>query len=112
MVVATTKVKPDMPHDNRVVLVTGAAGFIGFHVSKQLVGEEDISQVVGLDSFNAYYDVQLKKDRASHLFNMGVKVCVRTDGTWCIYPGNRFIEAMCVIPNSSTTSSLSTTSQM
>jgi UDP-glucuronate 4-epimerase len=74
MVVATTKVKPDMPHDNRVVLVTGAAGFIGFHVSKQLVGEEDISQVVGLDSFNAYYDVQLKKDRASHLFNMGVKV--------------------------------------
>ncbi len=43
------------------ILVTGAAGFIGFHVSKQLLqfGHE----IVGLDNINDYYDINLKKDR-------------------------------------------------
>lgn len=40
------------------ILVTGAAGFIGFHLSKQLV--EQGYEVVGLDSINDYYDVNLK----------------------------------------------------
>lgn len=43
------------------VLVTGAAGFIGFHLSKKLAGQG--YQVVGLDSINDYYDVNLKKSR-------------------------------------------------
>jgi UDP-glucuronate 4-epimerase len=45
------------------ILVTGAAGFIGFHTARQLLerGEE----VVGLDNFNDYYDVSLKESRAS-----------------------------------------------
>lgn len=58
-----------------MVLVTGVAGFIGFHISKQLVEEWGVKQVVGLDSFNDYYDVQLKKDRASELLAIGVTVC-------------------------------------
>ena len=47
------------------ILVTGAAGFIGFHTAKQLLerGEE----VVGLDNFNDYYDVSLKESRAAIL---------------------------------------------
>ena len=43
------------------VLVTGAAGFIGFHVSRRLLA--DGVKVVGLDNLNDYYDVGLKKDR-------------------------------------------------
>jgi UDP-glucuronate 4-epimerase len=42
------------------ILVTGAAGFIGFHLSKRLLERGD--QVVGLDNLNDYYDVTLKKD--------------------------------------------------
>ena len=43
------------------VLVTGAAGFIGFHTAKALLGRGD--EVVGLDSLNEYYDVRLKHAR-------------------------------------------------
>ncbi|MEA3333591.1 MAG: NAD-dependent epimerase [Pseudomonadota bacterium] len=43
------------------VLVTGAAGFIGFHVCLRLLAEG--VRVVGLDNLNDYYDVSLKKDR-------------------------------------------------
>jgi UDP-glucuronate 4-epimerase len=43
------------------VLVTGAAGFIGMHVSQRLLARGDT--VVGLDNLNDYYDPQLKRDR-------------------------------------------------
>ena len=47
------------------ILVTGAAGFIGSHVSHRLVDRGD--EVVGLDSLNDYYSVQLKRDRLDRL---------------------------------------------
>lgn len=43
------------------VLVTGAAGFIGFHVAKALLARGE--SVLGLDNLNAYYDVKLKEAR-------------------------------------------------
>jgi UDP-glucuronate 4-epimerase len=46
-------------------LVTGAAGFIGFHVSRRLLERGD--EVVGLDNVNDYYDVRLKQDRLAQL---------------------------------------------
>ena len=49
------------------VLVTGAAGFIGFHVVKALIKRGD--QVVGVDNINDYYDIGLKKDRLNQLYN-------------------------------------------
>ena len=47
------------------ILVTGAAGFIGFHTSQKLLARGD--EVVGLDNLVPYYDVQLKRDRLAIL---------------------------------------------
>ena len=47
------------------ILVTGCAGFIGFHMSKILI--ENNYQVFGLDNINDYYDINLKKNRLKKL---------------------------------------------
>ena len=47
------------------ILVTGAAGFIGFHVAKALLERGDT--VVGYDNVNDYYDVILKEARLEQL---------------------------------------------
>ncbi len=47
------------------IFITGAAGFIGSHLAKQLQKRGD--SVLGLDNFNDYYDPQLKRDRAKLL---------------------------------------------
>jgi len=49
----------------RRILVTGAAGFIGFHLSQRLL--DDRETVIGVDNMNAYYDVNLKRARAARL---------------------------------------------
>jgi len=49
----------------RRVLVTGAAGFIGFHLCRALLDRGDA--VIGLDNLNPYYDVDLKRDRLKEL---------------------------------------------
>jgi UDP-glucuronate 4-epimerase len=48
-----------------MILVTGSAGFIGFHLSKTLL--ERGTTVVGMDNMNDYYDVSLKRDRLAQL---------------------------------------------
>lgn len=62
--------RPRSRAGSRVVLVTGAAGFIGTHVSAALRRRGD--GVVGLDNFNDYYDSSLKRGRASLLERAGV----------------------------------------
>ena len=49
------------------ILVTGAAGFIGYHLVKSLL--EDEIRVVGIDNLNSYYDPELKKLRLKELFS-------------------------------------------
>ena len=46
---------------NKIYLVTGGAGFIGFHLSRSLL--EKGARVIGFDNLNDYYDVKLKEDR-------------------------------------------------
>jgi UDP-glucuronate 4-epimerase len=50
---------------DNTILVTGAAGFIGFHVTQRLLAEG--RQVIGIDSLNAYYDPRLKEARLEML---------------------------------------------
>ncbi|MCP1764501.1 SDR family NAD(P)-dependent oxidoreductase [Bradyrhizobium japonicum] len=52
---------------DQAILVTGAAGFIGFHVARQLLAEG--RPVVGLDNLNSYYDPALKQARLALLRN-------------------------------------------
>tara|TARA_B100000886_G_scaffold170581_1_gene116787 strand:+ start:2205 stop:2717 length:513 start_codon:yes stop_codon:yes gene_type:complete len=47
------------------ILVTGCAGFIGFHLSKKLLQRGD--EVIGIDSLNEYYDINLKLNRLKEL---------------------------------------------
>lgn len=54
-----------MGQSTSVVLVTGAAGFIGHHVSRRLLDRGD--HVLGLDNLNDYYDVALKEARLAQL---------------------------------------------
>ena len=49
----------------KTYLITGGAGFIGYHLSKRLL--EKGAVVIGFDNLNDYYDVSLKKDRLADL---------------------------------------------
>ena len=53
--------------EKKLALVTGAAGFIGFHISKRLL--EQGWRVIGLDCLSDYYDVSLKNERENILLN-------------------------------------------
>lgn len=59
------------------ILVTGAAGFIGFHLSKRLL--EEGHSVTGLDNLNEYYDIRLKRDRLKLLDSRGEFLFVKLD---------------------------------
>jgi len=59
------------------ILLTGSAGFIGFHTAKALLARGD--EVVGLDNFNAYYDPKLKEDRNLELLKEEKFTLIRGD---------------------------------
>lgn len=56
-----------MIYKSKSILVTGGAGFIGFHVAKKLL--ENNHEVIIIDNFNDYYDPQIKYDRINQIKN-------------------------------------------
>ena len=72
------------------ILVTGTAGFIGFHLAKHLLERGD--EVTGLDNINNYYEVSLKYDR---LAKTGIEKHPISDNQFVessLYPNYRFIK--------------------
>jgi UDP-glucuronate 4-epimerase len=49
------------------ILITGAAGFIGFNLAKYFLEKNDKIKIYGIDNFDDYYSVQLKKDRIKEI---------------------------------------------
>jgi UDP-glucuronate 4-epimerase len=75
------------------VLVTGAAGFIGFHLARRLL--DDGYKVIGLDNLNEYYDVSLKEARLSQLRDRSSFEFIKLDlankiGMEAVFEGNVF----------------------
>ena len=75
------------------ILVTGAAGFIGFHVAKRLL--ENGRTVVGIDNLNAYYDPKLKEARCDELkklknFRFAKLNLADRDGIAALFAEHRF----------------------
>jgi UDP-glucuronate 4-epimerase len=52
-------------NNDPTILITGTAGFIGFHLTKHLLEQDH--HVIGVDNMNPYYDLRLKEDRLSQL---------------------------------------------
>ena len=53
---------------NKSILITGAAGFIGFYLAKKILETNDNTvSIIGIDNMNDYYDVSLKETRLSML---------------------------------------------
>lgn len=77
------------------ILVTGTAGFIGYHLAKKLLERGD--EVVGLDNINDYYDVNLKYARLAELGitkdDIGSEVLTSPMINSTKYPKHKFIKA-------------------
>lgn len=63
--------------ERKSVLITGCAGFIGYHLAKSLLKKDNI--VIGIDNLNDYYDVQLKQNRLEQLKNFNKFEFIQAD---------------------------------
>lgn len=52
---------------NKIVFITGVAGFIGANVARQILSSYKVKAVIGLDNINDYYDIRLKEERLKEL---------------------------------------------
>ncbi len=70
--------------NNTVILVTGAAGFVGANLVMSLLSEAEGTQIIGIDSVNDYYDVALKDYRLQQIDAMSKG----NKNTWIFKKGN------------------------
>ena len=78
--------------ENKTILVTGAAGFIGSNLVKRIYQEAPSATVIGIDNMNAYYDVALKEFRLNEL----AKYLRSTSHLWSLILRHRLV---CATPS-------------
>ena len=69
------------------IVITGVAGFIGYHLCKRLL-KENIS-VIGIDDMNSYYDIKLKDARLQRLRNIDLKEKINFSSEITLYCSSR-----------------------
>lgn len=74
---------PNVNLENKTVLITGAAGFIGANLVMELFGKVNNIKIVGLDSMNDYYDVSIKEYRLSEIEKLE-----KSGSEWIFIKGN------------------------
>ena len=77
---------------NNKILITGAAGFIGFHISKLML--EENYEICGVDNINNYYSISLKNDRLSVLKQYPNFTFNKVDISYKTHPEMRLIDAL------------------
>ena len=76
---------PNVDLNGKTILVTGAAGFIGANLVKELLRSCRQVHVVGLDNVNDYYDVSIKEYRLKEIEELAAR---KTDSKWTFIRGN------------------------
>lgn len=71
--------------NNKTILVTGAAGFIGSNLVNELLKTEEPAKIVGIDNMNDYYDVSIKEYRLKETEKLASK---KGAGIWEFIKGN------------------------
>lgn len=76
---------PNVELNNKTILVTGAAGFIGSNLVKELINTLDFAHIVGLDNLNDYYDVSIKEYRLAEIEKLAAQ---KNSSKWTFVRGN------------------------